>query len=150
MAAPGWNSRQKRTAAASRHWYRFRCRRLAQAIATCPSPPDALTLLTNQWGKPYSKRAFNEQFRKWCDEAGLDERVVPHSMRKGGSKRMADSGCNELELMAQGGWHTSKEVQRYTRDYDRKQAAIRAADKLAKVATAKDNVVPLTVAAKRS
>jgi len=118
---------------------------LAEAIATCPSP-DALTLLTNQWGKPFTRRSFNTAFREWCKQAGLDERVVPHSMRKGGSKRMADSGCNELELMAQGGWHTSKEVQRYTRDYDRKQAAIRAA---AKLAAPKDNVIPLTVAAKR-
>jgi hypothetical protein len=49
--------------------------------------------------------------------------------------------------MAISGHRTSKEVDRYTRAFDRKQAAMRAQ---AKVAAAKDsNVVPLKVAAER-
>jgi len=48
--------------------------------------------------------------------------------------------------MSISGHRTSKEVDRYTEGYDRKHAAVRAQ---AKVAAAKDNVVPLTVAAKR-
>ena len=111
-----------------------------------PSPPDSLTFLTTEWGGPYSKKAFNTAFRKWCDAAGLPERCVPHGLRKGASKRMADQGCNETEIMSHIGHRTSKEVQRYIRDYDRKQAAIRAANKLAATT---DNVVPLKVAAER-
>jgi hypothetical protein len=59
---------------------------------------------------------------------------------------MADSECTPHEIMAVMGHATLKEAERYTRAYDRKHAAARAQ---AKVAAAKDNVVPLTVAAKR-
>ena|SRR5215831_18407155 len=121
---------------------------LTAAIEACPSPPDSLTFLTNEWGKPYSKKAFNTAFRKWCNDAKLPERCVPHGVRKGGSKRMADQGCNEPEIMSHTGHRTSKEVQRYIRDYDRKQAAIRAANKLA-AAQDNSNVRPLKLAAER-
>jgi integrase/recombinase XerD len=59
---------------------------------------------------------------------------------------MADSGCTPHEIMAVTGHKTMKEILRYTDAYDRKHAAVRAQ---AKVAAAKDNVVPLAVAAKR-
>jgi integrase/recombinase XerD len=116
------------------------------AIEACPSPPESLTFLTNEWGRPFGKRTFNKQFRKWCDEAGLPKQWKPHGLRKGGSKLMADSGCTPHEIMAVTGHKTMKEVTRYTEAFDRKQAAARAQ---AKVAAAKDNVVPLTVAARR-
>jgi hypothetical protein len=68
-------------------------------------------------------------------------------LRKAGCKLMAESDCNVHEIMAVSGHRTLKEVARYTEAYDRKQAAARAQ---AKVAAAKgDNVVPLTIAAKR-
>jgi integrase len=116
------------------------------AIEACPSPPEALTFLVNEWGRPFGKKSFNNWFRQRCNEAGLPERCVPHGLRKGGSKLMADSGCTPHEIMGVTGHKTMKEILRYTDAYDRKQAAARAQ---AKVAAAKDNVVPLTVAAKR-
>jgi integrase len=115
---------------------------LVAAIEACPSPPESLTFLVNEWGRPFSKRRFNTTFRKWCDEAGLPKRCVPHGLRKGGSKLMADSGATPHEIMAVTGHRTMKEVTRYTEAYDRKHAAARAQ---AKVAAAQDvNVVPLT------
>jgi integrase len=119
---------------------------LAAAIEACPSPPEALTFLTNSLGRPFGKKNFNDTFRAWCDEAGLPKHCVPHGLRKGGSKLMADSGCTPHEIMAVTGHKTMKEILRYTDAYDRKHAAVRAQ---AKVAAAKDNVVPLAVAAKR-
>jgi integrase len=119
---------------------------LTAAIEACPSPSESLTFLVNEWGRPFSKKGFNTQFRKWCDEAGLPRTCVPHGLRKGGSKLMADSGCTPHEIMAVTGHRTLKEVTKYTEAYDRSQAAIRAQ---AKVAAKDDNVVPLTVAAKR-
>jgi integrase/recombinase XerD len=116
------------------------------AIEACPSPPDSLTFLTNEWGRPFSKRAFNRQFRRWCNEAGLPQSFKPHGLRKGGSNLMADSGCTSHEIMAVTGHQTLKEVERYTKAYDRKQAAIRVQ---AKLAATKDNVVPLKIAAER-
>jgi integrase/recombinase XerD len=116
------------------------------AIKACPSPPEALTFLTNEWGRPFSKKAFGTWFRKRCDEAGLPESCVPHGLRKAGCRIMGDSSCTPHDIMAVSGHRTLKEVMRYTEAYNRKQAAARAQ---AKVAAPKDNVVPLTVAAKR-
>jgi integrase len=120
---------------------------LAAAIEACPAPADSMTFLVNDRDRPYSEKNFNDHFRKWCNEAGLPKDCVPHGVRKGGCKLLADSGCTTSEVMAISGHRTSKEVDRYTRAFDRKQAAMRAQ---AKVAAAKDsNVVPLKVAAER-
>jgi integrase len=118
---------------------------LTAAIEACPSPPESLTFLVNEWGRPFSKRSFNTWFRKCCDEAGLPKTCVPHGLRKGGSKLMADSGCTPHEIMAVTGHRTLKEVTKYTEAYDRSQAAVRAQAKVA----AANNVVPLAVVAER-
>src|SRR5262249_18552939 len=110
------------------------------AIKACPSPPEALTFLTNEWGRPFSKKAFGTWFRECCDKAGLLERCVPHGLRKAGCRIMGDSSCTPHEIMAVSGHRTLKEVMHYTEDYDRKLAAIRAQRK---VAAKDDNVVPL-------
>jgi integrase len=112
------------------------------AIEACPSPPDSLTFLTNEWGRPFGKRAFNDWFRARCDEAGLPERCKPHGLRKVGCRIMAESDCTAHEIMSVSGHTTLKEVERYTKAVNRKRLAARAQ---AKVAAAKDNVVPLAV-----
>jgi len=119
---------------------------LVAAIEACPSPPEALTFLTNEWGRPFGKKGFGTWFRKRCDEAGLPKSCVPHGLRKAGCRVMAGSACTPHEIMAVTGHSTLKEVTRYTAAFDRKQAAARAQ---AKVAAAKDNVVPLAVAGRR-
>jgi len=116
------------------------------AIEACPSPPDSLTFLVNEWGRPFRKRAFGTWFRARCDEAGLPERCVPHGLRKAGCRIMAESDCSPHEIMSVSGHTTLKEVERYTKAVNKKRLAARAQ---AKVAAAKDNVVPLTIAAKR-
>jgi hypothetical protein len=75
-----------------------------------------------------------------CDEAGLPESCVPHGLRKAGCRIMAESDCTPHEIMGVSGHTTLKEVERYTKAFNRKKAAARAQ---AKVAAAKDNVVPL-------
>jgi hypothetical protein len=37
---------------------------LLAAIEACPSTPESLTFLTNEWGQPFSKKGFNAWFRK--------------------------------------------------------------------------------------
>jgi integrase len=111
---------------------------LMAAIEACPSPPEALTFLTNEWGRPFGKKAFNAQFRKWCDEAGLPQSCVPHGLRKGKGRIMAENECTAHEIMAVLGHSSLKEAERYTRAFNRRKAAGRAQAKVAK-----DNVVPL-------
>jgi integrase len=124
---------------------------LAAAIEACPSPPESLTFLVNEWGRPFSEKAFNSAFRKWCDEAGLPECCTPHGLRKGKSRIMAESGCSGPEMMGVTGHRSLKEVQRYIDKFDREVAAAEAQKKVAaraqkRAAAAKDNVVPLPIA----
>jgi hypothetical protein len=45
---------------------------------------DRDTFLVTKTGKPYSAGDFSDQFRKWCDEAGLPKRCTIHGLRKFG------------------------------------------------------------------
>jgi integrase/recombinase XerD len=112
---------------------------LARAIETCPAPAEALTFLTNEWGRPYSKHAFGGWFRKQVAAAGLPDHCVPHGLRKAACRIMAESDCTPHEIRAISGHRTLKEVERYTAAADNKRLAARAKAKVAAV----PNVVPL-------
>ena len=116
---------------------------LMAAIEACPAPETALTFLVNEFGRPYSKRAFNTQFREWCDEAGLPTSCRPHGLRKAACRIMAESDCTVHEIKSISGHRTLREVERYTAAVDNKRLAIRARAKVA----AANNVVPLAVVA---
>jgi site-specific recombinase XerD len=113
---------------------------LMAAIEVCSSRPEALTFLVNEWGRPFTKQAFGRWFRQRCDEAGLPKRCKPHGLRKAACRIMAESECTPHEIRSVSGHRTLREVERYTAAVDNKRLAIRAR---AKVAAAKDNVVPL-------
>lgn len=81
-----------------------------------------LTYIVTAFGHPFTSNGFGNRFRKWCDEAGLSQCSV-HGLRKAAAKRLADLGCNELEIMAVTGHRTSKEVMRYIRARDQKVGA---------------------------
>ncbi len=100
-----------------------------------------MTFLTNEWGRPFTKKGFNTWFRKQVAAAGLPDTCVPHGLRKAGCRVMAESECTSQEIMSVSGSTTLKEVERYTKAVDRKRLAARAQAKVA----AADNVVPLAV-----
>jgi integrase len=131
---------------------------LVTAIKACPSPPDSLTFLTNEQGRPFSKRTFNRWFRKQVAAAGLPDSCVPHGLRKGGGCIMAESECTPHEIMSVMGHSSLKEAERYTRSYDRRRSAARAQEKVVKAKAkaaaaqaeleAESNVVTLPVASR--
>jgi integrase len=94
------------------------------------TPSKHLTFLVTATGKPYGGNAFTEQFRNWCDAAGLPRRCKPHGLRKAACRRLADALCTPHEIMAVSGHATLKEVQRYTIGTDQARLARNA---LAKV-----------------
>lgn len=114
---------------------------LTAAIEACPSPPESLTFLTNEWGRPFGKKSFNSWFRKQVSAAGLPDTCVPHGLRKAGCRIMAENDCTPHEIAAVSGHASLKEVERYTVAADRKRLAARAQAKVA----ASGNVVPLAV-----
>jgi integrase len=87
------------------------------------TPGEHLTFLVTATGKPYGGNAFSEQFRKWCDAAGLPKRCKPHGLRKAACRRLADALCTPHEIMAISGHATLKEVQRYTIGTDQARLA---------------------------
>jgi len=78
--------------------------------------------------------------------AGLPDTCVPHGLRKGACRVMAESDCTAHEIMAVSGHTTLREVERYTKAANRKHLAARAQQKVAKAKVeteAESNVVPL-------
>jgi integrase len=87
------------------------------------TPSEHLTFLTTATGKPYGGNALSEQFRNWCDAAGLPERCKPHGLRKAGCRRLAEAGCTGHEIMAWSGHGSMKELIRYTKAADQARLA---------------------------
>jgi integrase len=80
--------------------------------------------LVTQRGRPYTRKALSEQFRVWCNAAGLPTRCVFHGLRKAGQTRLADAGCDPFEVAAWSGHKSLSEIERYTKAANRKRAAL--------------------------
>jgi integrase len=101
---------------------------LAAIIAA--TPVGHLTLLVTQTGKSYGGNDFTDQFRAWCDAAGLPDHCVFHGLRKAALTRLADDGCTAHELAAISGHKTLSEVERYTKAADQVRLARSAMERI--------------------
>lgn len=86
------------------------------------SPTGDLTFILTSFNKPFTANGFGNRMRKWCDEAGLPQ-CSSHGLRKAMATRLANLGCSTQEIKSIGGWETLKEVERYTKQADRKRLA---------------------------
>jgi integrase len=99
--------------------------------AACDAMPKAhLTYIVNAQGKPRSKYGLGNDFAKWATQAGLPKRCRLHGLKKGGMRRRAEAGNTAHELMSFSGHKTLSEVQRYTKDADKKRLAASGAAKM--------------------
>jgi integrase len=89
---------------------------------------DHLAFLVNDHGCPLTAAGFGNAFRDWCELAGVSKRA--HGLRKAGAARLAEAGATDFEIMSWGGWKTLSEVQRYTKEANRKRLALSGAAKL--------------------
>jgi integrase len=96
------------------------------------TPIAHLTLLTTKTGKPYSGSDFGDQFRVWCDAAGLPH-CSAHGLRKAACRRLAEAGCSANEIGAISGHATLGEVQRYTKAADQARMARNAMARQARI-----------------
>lgn len=102
---------------------------LARIIAA--TPIGHLTLLTTRTGRSYGPNKLSDQFRAWCDVAGLSPRCVFHGLRKAACTRLAEAGCTEHEIAAISGHKSLKEIQRYTKAADQAKLARAAMERIA-------------------
>jgi integrase len=85
-----------------------------------------LTFLTTKRGKPFTPNDFSDDFRSWCDAAGLSGECKFHGLRVTAATRLADVGCSVHEIAAITGHKSIKEVERYTRSADQVRLARQA------------------------
>lgn len=81
-----------------------------------------LVILTTRYGKPYSEKGFGQWIKKAAKAAGLPH-CSAHGLRKAAARRLAEAGCSPHEIMAITGHTTLKEVERYTREANRRGLA---------------------------
>jgi integrase len=87
------------------------------------APGTNMTLLTTPSGRPFRPNGFNDDFREWCNEAGLPQECTPHGLRKAACRRLAEAGCSVHEIAAISGHASLQEVQRYTKDAEQERMA---------------------------
>lgn len=97
---------------------------LAAAVAAMPK--DHLAWLITAHGKARTVQGLGDVFRRWATQAGLPAHCRLHGLKKGGMRRMANSGCTTHELAGASGHKTLSMLEKYTADFDRQQAADRA------------------------
>jgi integrase len=88
---------------------------------------DHLVLLTTKaGGKPYSPNDFSEQFRVWCNDAGLPSDCHFHGLRYSAAKVLAEAGCSTHEIAAITGHATLAMVQKYSKAAEQRRLATTA------------------------
>jgi len=89
-----------------------------------------LLLLTTKGHKPYTPNDFSEQFRAWCDDAGLPADCHFHGLRYSAAKALAEAGCTPHEIAAMTGHATLAMVQKYSKAAEQRRLAGEAMAKL--------------------
>lgn len=104
-------------------WVTFRISaELEEAIAS--GPIGDLAYIAGEKGRPMTKEAFGNWFRRACQAAGVPG--TAHGLRKALATRYADRGASESELDARFGWSGGKMAAHYTRKANRKRLALQA------------------------
>lgn len=93
-------------------------------------PKDGLAFLTTQYGKPFKDGAsFGNQFREWCNSAGLNKRSA-HGLRKSAAVRLVEAGCTTKQTAAITGHASLREIERYTKAAEQERLAREAISRL--------------------
>jgi enterobacteria phage integrase len=89
-----------------------------------------LSIITTEYGKPFTVDGFSQWLRASITAAGLPLAVQPHGWRKATGRRLAEAGCTAKEIMAILGHTTLAEAERYTEEADQIGLAEEAVIKL--------------------
>ena len=100
--------------------------RLEKVLAGIPKK--SLTILHNAWGRPWSKKGFDNAISREKKRLGI--RKVFHGLRKTATVNLAEAGCTDQQIMAIGGWTTHQMVSHYTKAASQKTRAKAAMEKL--------------------
>lgn len=85
-------------------------------------PKEHLTLVTTQYGEPFTANGFGNWFGEKARDAGLVN-CTAHGLRKAAARRLAEAGCTPSQIMAVTGHQNLSEVTLYTASVDQSKLA---------------------------
>jgi integrase len=97
---------------------------LAAELAFCPK--DQATFIVGETGKAMHPNHLGDTFRKWRREAGLDDGLSLHGLRRAMCRRLVRAGMSYHEIMSITGHKTLEEIQHYCSDFEQEVAADKA------------------------
>jgi integrase len=86
------------------------------------TPSKGLAYLETSFGKSFTRKGFQTQFKRWCVEAGLPH-CSAHGLRKAAATVAAERGATPYQLMAIFGWQTLTQAMGYTKAAEQKRLA---------------------------
>jgi integrase len=101
-----------------------------KTIIDAAAADDHLTFLMTKTGKPYGLNDFSDQFRHWCNEAGLSRDCHFHGLRYSAATLLAEVGCTPHQIAAITGHKTIAMVQKYSKAAEQRRLATEAMAKL--------------------
>lgn len=97
-----------------------------RTIIDAAAPADHLTFLITKSSRSYSANDFSEQFREWCDAAGLPKDCHFHGLRYSAAKLLVEAGCTPHQIAAITGHKTLAMVQKYSKGAEQRRLATEA------------------------
>lgn len=97
-----------------------------RTIIDAAAPSDHLTFLITKSGGSYPPGDFSDQFREWCDTAGLPKDCHFHGLRYSAAKLLAEAGCTPHQIAAITGHKTLAMVQKYSKAAEQRRLASEA------------------------
>jgi integrase len=101
-----------------------------RTIINAAASEDHLTFLIAKTGKPYNMTGFSNQFRDWCNQAGLPKDCHFHGLRYSAAKMLAEAGCTPHQIASITGHKTLAMVQKYSKGAEQRRLATEAMAKL--------------------
>jgi integrase len=101
-----------------------------QAILDATPVTGLATFVVSKTGKPYGANDLSEQFRVWCDEAGIAPGLTLHGLRHTLGDQLAETGSNPNEVASVLGHAGGRSALHYTQGADRKRMARQAMARL--------------------
>jgi integrase len=99
-------------------------------IIAASNVSDRMIFLLTDTGRQYAEEYFTNWFAGECAKAGLPKGLTVHGLRKAFCVRMVHAGCQPHEIAALSGHLTLKEIERYTKAYNKERAGAAGMAKL--------------------
>ncbi len=96
------------------------------AVIKATTPIGLSTFLITKTGKPYAPNDLSDEFRQWCDQAGIPAEYTLHGLRHSMGDKLAENDATPNEIASVLGHAGARSALHYTQGADRKRMARKA------------------------